>query len=274
MIQVPIKLKGITMKTKNLKHAILLATILVLIVASFSAKPALASVGRDEEPPSSGGEDTPASGMDGAFDEVLDTIKGLGETIIKFMIYVGGIVFTVGFVYSAMTGTIGQAIGNQMGVSSSVVKGISVLLGFIFLLSSFNIGAYVAESITDKAVSDNREWADFDSLRASGGAGDYSDVAPDQVLQTAEIQGVIVDLADAIVKFMLGIGGVAFMVGIVRGAFDTQLGTLLGGAGMASQGIMRAIGAVMTFLVLATAFTFSQNLVSMLVPRLVGNIAL
>ena len=220
------------------------------------------------------GTSSVAGEMGSAFDDVLGTIRGLGESVIKFLIFGGGVIFTVGFVYSAMTGTIGQAIGNQTGVSQSVVRGISVLFGFLFLLASFNIATYLSQSITEKAVGQTREWADFSALMADGDSVDLKGVAPEEVLQSAAIEGVVVDLADSIVKFMIGLGGIFFIIAIVRGAFDTQLGTLMGGANMASQGIMRAVGAVGAFLFLATAFALSQNLVQLLVPRLVGNISL
>ncbi|MGD2028033.1 MAG: hypothetical protein PVI99_09470 [Anaerolineales bacterium] len=211
--------------------------------------------------------------LGGAFDDVLDTIRGLGESVIKFLIFGGGVIFTIGFVYSAMTGTIGQAIGNQTGVSQSVVRGISVLFGFLFLLASFNIATYLSQSITEKAVSQTRQWADFSALMSGGEGVDVGSVPPEEVLQSAAIEGVVIDLADAIVKFMIGLGGIFFIIAIVRGAFDTQLGTLMGGTHMASQGILRAVGAVGAFLFLATAFALSQNLVQLLVPRLVGNIS-
>jgi hypothetical protein len=269
-----------TIKGNNMKNNLtnlITAAIVVLLMSTAFVSPAQAGVTVLVANPVSGGDgpDGGESGaLNGAFDDVLDTIRGLGESVIKFLIFGGGVIFTIGFVYSAMRGTIGQAIGNQMGVSQAVVQGISVLFGFLFLLASYNIGSYLAHTITDRAVADHREWADFGALMDSGEGIDIGSASPEEVLQSAAIEGVVVDLADAIVKFMIGLGGIFFIVAIVRGAFDTQLGTLLGGANMASQGIMRAAGAIGAFLFLVTAFALSQNLVQLLVPRLVGNISL
>lgn len=216
-------------------------------------------------------QDDPPPGLDSSLDSVLDFLRDIAQSIIRFVVFLGGVVFTVGFVWSAMRGTFGQAIGNTLQVSGSILTAVTVLMAFIFLLASVPLSQYTATTLVDRFINpESLNLYDASSLAGEGSsfaAGDASDI-----LQSAAITEVITDLALAVVRFMIGVGVLAFIIAVVLGAFDTQLGGMVGGGMLASRGIMRATGAVGAVIFLLISFPLSQTFIEILVPRLLGNI--
>ena len=250
---------------KKFASMTIVALVIVIALLVFTPQPAYAAPVLDGEGP---GE------LSGAFDDVLVFLRGIAQSVIKFLISIGGVIFTVGFVWSAARGSLGQAIGNTLQTSKAVVGAISAVFAFIFLLSSFRIGTYLSVTITDRFISPDKFVMLDASELASGDGGGVGDVAPEDVLQSPEIVEVITDFAVAVVRFMIGLGSLAFFVALVRGAFDAQLGSLLGGGQMASAGISRAFGAVAAFLFLIASYSLSQTLISTLVPRLLSKVVI
>lgn len=208
-----------------------------------------------------------------AFDFVLEYLTGITQSVIGFIVFLGGVVFTVAFVLSATRGSIGQAIGNTMQVSNSIVTALTALIAFIFMIASFRIAVSVSQSLTDEFLSgENFDIIDVSSLEGDESAADYA--TPEEVLQSAELQSIFIDFAGGVIKFLIGVGTLAFFIGVVKGAFDTQLGALIGGGHMASLGITRAFGALASFVFLISSFAISQAMINSLVPRLLTNIVI
>lgn len=211
----------------------------------------------------------PGDELTGAFDDVLEFIRGIAESVIQFFLFVGGLVFAVSLVWSAARGSLGQAIGNQMQVSNSIVTAAMAIMAFIFLVASVPIGQRFASTLVDRFTNaDAIQPIVVSELGGSGGGIDAA--SPEDILQSDAIQGVIIDIAVSIIRLMIGIGIIAFFVAITRGAFDTQLGTLLGGGPMAAAGISRAIGSIVALMFLVIAYPLSQTFIETLVPRLLS----
>lgn len=216
------------------------------------------------------GEDPPP-GLDASLDGVLDFLREIAQSVIRFIVFLGGVVFTLGFVWSAMRGTFGQAIGNTLQVSGSLLTAVTVLMAFIFLLASIPLSRFIATTLADRFINPERlSLYDASSLVGEGEGIAPSD--PSEILQSSALNEVITDLTLAVVRFMIGVGMLAFVIALVLGAFDTQLGGLLGGGMLASRGILRAIGAVGAVIFLLVSYPLSQTFIQVLVPRLLANI--
>lgn len=213
--------------------------------------------------------DAPGGELTGAFDEVLEFIQGIAESIIQFFMFIGGLVFAVSLVWSAAKGSLGQAIGNQMQVSSSIVTAAMSIMAFIFLVVSVPVGQRFASTLVERfANADAIQPIVVSELAGSGGGIETS--SPEDILQSDAIQGVIIDIAVAVIRLMIGIGVISFFIAITRGALDTQLGTLLGGGSMAAGGISRVIGALVALMFVVIAYPLSQTFIEALVPRLLS----
>ena len=93
-------------------------------------------------------------------------------------------------------------------------------------------------------------------------------------LEIPELQESITSVAISIVRAAIGIGTIAFVVAVVLGALDTQIGTLLGGGQMASRGMMRAISAVGAVIFLFISYPLADALLRGLVPRILTGISI
>jgi hypothetical protein len=251
--------------------ALILVLTISMALSLFFVTPVAALAGEG-----GGNNDENAAGaeLDSALDEVLDFLRGLTQSIIGFFVFIGGIAFTVGFVLSATRGAIHQTLGNQIGLSRAVLSAITVLGAFLFLIASFQIAKSISVTLTDRFIDpSNFEIADASKL-GGGKGGNDTVVSPEEILQSQEIQGIIRDLAAALIRFLIGVIILVFFIGIVRGAFDTQLGALIGGEQIVSAGILRAVGAIMTLVVGIVAFPLSQSLINSIVPRLLGDLTI
>jgi len=89
-----------------------------------------------------------------------------------------------------------------------------------------------------------------------------------------DIVELVKDIATAIVRLILIVSGGLFTLGVVRGAFDGVLGSVLGNAFTASAGLYRSIGAVVAFVVLLFGVGFSRSLVEFLADRFLSEEAM
>ena len=71
----------------------------------------------------------------------------------------------------------------------------------------------------------------------------------------------------ALIRVMIGVGGALFVVAVASGAFDAQLGNVIGNSMATSRGYARILttGAAILFLVLS--LPLSKQLVDVLVPK-------
>ncbi len=89
-----------------------------------------------------------------------------------------------------------------------------------------------------------------------------------------DIVELVQDIATAVVRLIVVVGIGLFTLGMVRGAFDGVLGSVLGSAFATSSGLYRAIGAVVAFVVLLFGIGFSRSFVEFLADRFLSEQAM
>jgi hypothetical protein len=92
----------------------------------------------------------------------------------------------------------------------------------------------------------------------------------DEALQLDPVQEVVADFVLALIRVLIGAGVALFTVAVATGAFDAQLGNVLGNSLAVSRGYARIIGAAAAVLFLILAMPLSKALVDVLVPDLLA----
>ena len=92
----------------------------------------------------------------------------------------------------------------------------------------------------------------------------------DEALQLDPVQEVVADFVLALIRVMIGAGVALFTVAVATGAFDAQLGNVLGNSLAVSRGYSRILGAAAAVLFLILAMPLSRALVDVLVPDLLA----
>ena len=82
------------------------------------------------------------------------------------------------------------------------------------------------------------------SLVAAHGTASAADGIPDALDDVIEL---VKEIATALVRLLIAVGAGLFILGVVRGAFDGLLGTTLGNTFTSTDGVYRAIGALVAF---------------------------
>jgi len=226
-------------------------------------------------PGGSGGDGSTSAVLNETTGKVMGLAKDLAISIVRFIFFLGGIVFIVSAVWAAGQGTIGTAMGNSMHASEAVMKAMFAVGAFILLLISIPLSNTLAETLVDKFItSDSMSFADVQqNLKLSAGSGVATTITnPQDVLQIPELEQTIEEIAMTAIRIILGLGTLAFIISVALGALDTQIGSLLGGGQMASKGVMRIITSVGAAIFLFMSFPLSKALVSALVPKLMGGV--
>ena len=250
------------MKTKNPRNFVRIAILMALFLATLLPT---SSVFADEGTP---------PGDPDMFAPVVDIFSDFAKGIIKGVVYLSGLVFIISVVFGASKGSIGSAIGNQMQVSEGVMKAISAVIALIFMLVAVPVANQVISNLEERVqgqITDDIANLDITKMAGSGGSGSGSGDLSD-VFMMPELQDVITGYVISIVKALIGVGTIAFVVAVALGAFDTQLGVLLGGGMLASKGIMRVMTAVMAVIFLFISYPLSTQLLTVLVPKILVGI--
>jgi hypothetical protein len=92
----------------------------------------------------------------------------------------------------------------------------------------------------------------------------------EEALQLDPVQEVLSDFVLALIRVMIGAGVALFTVAVATGAFDAQLGTIIGNSLAVSRGYSRIIGAAAAVLFLILSMPLSRALVDSLVPNLLA----
>ncbi|KAA3643980.1 MAG: hypothetical protein DWQ07_17845 [Chloroflexi bacterium] len=212
---------------------------------------------------------------DGLFDPIVDVVKDYVVGILRFLVYLGGLVFLVSVVIAAARGSIGIAISNSMQVSQGVVMALMSVAAFIFMLMAIPTADSIINTLADRMIA-SAGLEEMHNLAADIPDGQLqgSSLDADHFLEIPELQTSITNIAISIIRAAIGLGTIAFIVGLFLGAFDTQLGNLLGNSMMSGRGIMRAISAVAAVVFLFISYPLASSIMRELVPRILTGISI
>jgi hypothetical protein len=243
----------------------LLFTLLLLLSLAWLAFPG-PTFAQDPGPgPGGVGED-----LDGTVDTVLDFIRQITLSALRFGLFLSGLIFLVAVVWGAARGSIATAIGNRMQASAGIVTAIMAVGTLVLVLISVPLVNVIAGTLTDQFLTPENLRMDVAGLVEGTGQGAGAPVDLENVFQIPELQTTIEDLAFSAIRFALGLGILASIVATFLGAFDTQLGSLFGGGMLAGRGIMRMMAAVGQLVVLVISLPIAKLILSVLVSRLVN----
>lgn len=223
----------------------------------------------DTTPPGDNG------GLEGVANPVLGFMQDITVSIIKFAMFLGGLIFVVTVVIAAVKSSVGTALGNQMHVSQGVMGLIAGFAALVLLLIAVPLANNLIQTLTTKFLPDLISKNGLALIDMQGGvaAGTIS-TNPQDMFQIPALQDTIIDIVLTLVRIMIGVGVLAFIIACVLGALDTQIGGLLGGSQMASRGIMRIIGAVGAVIFLLISFPLAKWIITAIVPKLLTGIAI
>jgi hypothetical protein len=258
------------MKYKKRIFATLVLVTLLLFCLVINTSTVFAQDGGGDEGEDDGSQ---ASGFDDAIEPVTDLVKDIAMSIIKFLTFIGGVIFVLTVVIGAAKGTLGSALGNRMQVSSSLM---ALLMGggsLLLMLLAVPLANNLLEMLVDRLLVD--EAMNIPNIVEMAGAeGIQASTNPEELLQIPALQEMITDISITIIRVVITIVTIAFVVAVAFGALDTQIGTLLGGGQMVSQGLTRIIGSVAGVIFLILSFPLSKWMLSALVPKILPSITI
>ena len=258
------------MKNKKGTFVTFILVTLLLFSLVINTSTVFAQGGGDDEGEDDGSQ---ASGFDNAIEPVTDLVKDIAMSIIKFLTFIGGVIFVLTIVIGAAKGTIGSALGNRMQVSSSLT---AVIMGggsLLLMLLAVPLANNLLEMLVDRLLV-NEAMTIPNIVEMAGAEGIQASTNPEDLLQIPALQQMITDISITIIRVVITIGTIAFVVAVAVGALDTQIGTLMGGGQMVSQGLTRIIGSVVGVIFLVVSFPLSKWILSSLVPKILPSITI
>lgn len=207
-------------------------------------------------------------GIPNAFDDVIDLVKDIATAIVRLLLVVGGGLFTLGVVRGAFDGLLGTTLGNVFTSTDGVYRAIGAVVAFVILLFGVAFASDFVEFLADRFLA-----ADSMSLpvvEVPDGAQGPPPTNVEEALQLDPVQEVVSTFVLALIRVMIGVGGALFVVAVATGAFDAQLGNVIGNAMATSRGYSRIIGAGAAILFLVLSMPLSKELVDVLVPKLMA----
>jgi hypothetical protein len=243
-----------------------------LLLFSLAMKPStvFAQDGGGDEGEEEGGQ---VSGLDDALEPVTDLVKDIAMSMIKFLTFIGGVIFVLTIVIGAAKGTLGSALGNRTQVSSSLM---ALLMGggsLLLMLLAVPLANNLLEMLVDRLLVDEAMTIP-NIVEMAGTEGVQASTNPEELLQIPALQDMITAISITIIRVVITMGTIAFVVAVALGALDTQIGSLLGGGQMVSQGLTRIIGSVAGVIFLVLSFPLSKWILSALVPRILPSITI
>jgi hypothetical protein len=204
----------------------------------------------------------------GAFDDIVELVKDIATAIVRVILIVSGGLFTLGVVRGAFDGVLGSVLGSSFSASSGLYRSIGAVVAFVVLLFGVGFSRSFVEFLADRFLSEEAMALPVVQVPEGGAPG--APMTMDEALQLDPVQGVVADFVLALIRVMIGAGVALFTVAVATGAFDAQLGNVLGNSLAVSRGYARIIGAAAAVLFLILAMPLSKALVDVLVPDLLA----
>ncbi len=212
-------------------------------------------------------------GMESAVEPITTLVHDLAISLIKLLTFLGGVIFVVTVVVGAARGTLGSALGNQMQASQgimSLIMGAAALVLMLLVVPLANnlLSMLVARLLTPEAMH-------IPDIAAMAGTQPIDLGTPgtaQDLLQIPALQEAITSIALTIVRVFITLGSIVFVVSVMLGALDTQIGHLMGGGMLASRGIMRILTSVGAVALLILSFPLSKWILNALVPLILPSI--
>lgn len=213
-------------------------------------------------------------GVSGELDTTVDTvvffIRDLTLSILRFGLFLSGLVFLVTVVWGSARGSLATAIGSHMQASAGLVTAMMAIGTLVLVLVAVPLTNVISRALMDQFLTPENLRMDVAGLiNNTDGAGAGS-ADPATIMQIPELQTTVEDLAFSAIRFALGLGVVATIAATFSGAFDTQLGSLFGGGMLAGRGILRIVAALGQLIILVISLPIAKMILGVLVPRLVN----
>jgi len=207
-------------------------------------------------------------GISGAMDDVLTLVEDIAIAVVRLLLVVSGALFTLGVARGAFDGVLGSALGNAFTASSGVYRAIGAGVAFVVLLFGVGFAGNFVEFVAERFLS--AESLEMPVIQAPQGGAQTSPKSMEEALQLEPVQDLVSTFALAVVRLLIGAGAAIFTVAVGLGAFDAQLGNVLGNNLAVSRGYARILGAAGAVLFLILAMPLSRQLVETLVPRMLA----
>jgi hypothetical protein len=241
--------------------------LLVLLLGLFFslAQPAYA------QDPGPGGD----GGVSGELDTTVDTVvlfmRDITLSVLRFGLFLSGLIFLVTVVWGSARSSLATAIGNHMQASAGLVTAMMAIGTLVLVLVAVPLTNVISRALMDQFLTPESLRMDVAGLiNGANGDGSAGPVDPGTIMQIPELQTTIEDLAFSAIRFALGLGAIATIAATFLGAFDTQLGGLFGGGMLASRGILRIVAALGQLIILVISLPIAKMILGVLVPRLVN----
>jgi hypothetical protein len=207
-------------------------------------------------------------GIPGAFDELVELVKDIATAIVRLILIVSGGLVTLGVVRGAFDGVLGSVLGNAFTASSGLYRAIGAVVAFVVLLFGVGFSGSFVEFLGDRFLDE--EAMALPVVEVPESAPSTTPPTVEEALQLDPVQEVVADFVLALIRVMIGIGVALFTVAVTTGAFDAQLGNILGNSLAVSRGYSRILGAAAAVLFLILSMPLSRGLVDILVPDLLA----
>ena len=209
-----------------------------------------------------------ADGIPNALDDVIELVKEIATAIVRLLIAVGAGLFILGVVRGAFDGLLGTTLGSAFTSSDGVYRAIGALVAFAILLAAVAFSSNFVEFVADRFL--NADAMSLPVVEVPEGAQAHAPATVEEALQLDPIQDVISTFVLALIRVMIGVGGALFVVAVASGAFDAQLGNVIGNSMATSRGYARILAAGAAILFLILSLPLSKQLVDALVPKLLA----
>lgn len=207
-------------------------------------------------------------GITGAFDEITELIVDIATAVVRLILIVSGALFTLGVVRGAFDGVLGSALGNTFTASAGIYRSVGAVVAFVVLLFGVGFSRNFVEFLAERFLSEENMSLPVVEV-AEGDIGE-APLSMEEALQLDPVQEVLSDFVLALIRVMIGAGIALFTVAVATGAFDAQLGNIIGNSLAVSRGYSRIIGAAAAVLFLILSMPLSKALVDALVPNLLA----
>lgn len=207
-------------------------------------------------------------GLPDAFDEIVELVKDIATAIVRLILIISGGLFTLGMVRGAFDGVLGSVLGNAFTASSGLYRSIGAIVAFVVLLFGVGFSRSFVEFLADRFLSE--EAMTLPEVHVPESGAPPAPMTMDEALRLDPVQQVVADFVLAVIRVMIGVGAALFTVAVATGAFDAQLGNVLGNSLAVSRGYARVIGAAAALLFLFLAMPLSRALLDVLVPDLLA----
>ncbi len=207
-------------------------------------------------------------GIQGTLDDITELVKDISTAVVRLILIISGGLFTLGVVRGAFDGVLGSTLGNTFTASTGLFRAIGAVVAFVVLLFGVGFSRNFVEFLAERFLAEESMALPVVDI-PEGGAGEVP-VSMDEALQLDPIQEVVSDFVLALVRVLIGIGVAFFTVAVASGAFDAQLGNIIGNSLAVSRGYARIIGAAAAVLFLILSMPLSKALVDALVPNLLA----